>query len=221
MQSNPMVATERFRAALTLIRTVSKKLLLNRDFLVSVIRAAGIHNFGPYDEYPEVEGMILQDPHQLAGALQLLSGHKFNTFVEFGTWSGHTACFMTAFLLRFNPHLKTTCVDPRNVARETHNLPVTFVVGTSDDVRAQRFDLAFIDGDHTYAWVERDYHNVGIHAPVCMFHDIDNAEFDILDPGQFWKNLKEVESGNAFFEFKYPGKHFMGIGVRIRHKEGV
>jgi hypothetical protein len=206
---------ERFRAVLTLIRTVGVKLLRNREFLVSAIRAAGIHPFGPYDPFAEEGGLILQDPHQFADALITISKYRYNRVVEIGTWAGYTGCFLTAFLQRFNPDIQTFCVDPIDVRRDSFNLPVTFLIGTSDLVRDLRFELAFIDGDHRYPWIERDYQNVGRHSPVCLFHDIDDGDFDILDPGKFWEELKEREVGSEFVEFKYPGRHFMGIGIRI------
>ncbi|HVX15397.1 MAG TPA: class I SAM-dependent methyltransferase [Pirellulales bacterium] len=207
---------ERFQAVLTLLRLVDKNLLLNREFLVSIIRAAGIHPFGPYDPFAQEGGLMLQDPHQFADALITLSRYRCNRLIEVGTWAGHTGCFLTAFLQRYNPEVQTLCVDVLDVARNSFGLPITFLVGTSDIARDLQFDLAFIDGDHTFPWIERDYQNVGARSPVCVFHDIDNADFDMLDPGRFWEDLKQREPGSEFFEFKYPGKHFMGIGVRIK-----
>ncbi len=194
---------------------VPAELLRERSFLISMIRAAGVRDSGSYDPYAEKDGELLQDPAQFADALILLSRRQIGRLVEIGTWNGKSVCFMTAFLRRFNPDVRAVSIDPLGGFRPSYGLPVEFRVGTSADLKNESFDLCFIDGDHGFDWIKKDYENVGARAPVCMFHDIDNADFGILDPGRFWSDLKSAESGSRFHEFKTPGKHNMGIGIRL------
>jgi hypothetical protein len=208
---------DRFRTVLKLLHSVNEKLLLDREFLISMIRAAGLRDFGGgYDPYAEEKGGLLQDPHQFADTLRLLAGHRIQTVLEIGSWNGHSICFMTAVLRRFNPDIQSLSVDPVNVPWDSHGQPVRYVSGTSDNFRSQVFDLVIIDGDHTYSWVVRDYDNVGRAARLCMFHDIDDADFNIFDPGNYWEHLKKVEPDSQFHEFKHPSRHYMGIGVRVK-----
>ena len=211
---SPSEKSKRFKLVVDVMPRVSTLLLRDRDFLVSMIRAAGVADFGPYDPFAEKDGFLLQDPLQFADALILLSRYKIDSFVEIGTWNGKTVCFMTAFLRRFNPNLRAVSVDPQGGFRESYGLPVEYRVGTSEMLKGRSFDLCFIDGDHRFEWIKKDYENVGSRAPICMFHDIDDADFGILDPGRFWSELKSAEPENELHEFKSPGKHNMGIGIR-------
>lgn len=53
--------------------------------------------------------------------------------------------------------------------------------------RCSPFDLAFIDGDHTYAGVRADWIAYGPMAEVVAFHDINNAEWGVQ---RLWRELK-------------------------------
>lgn len=108
-----------------------------------------------------------------------------------------------------------------------------FVVGDSsqvfDRVKAicDEFDFIFIDADHTYQGVSRDFHtyrHLLSHRGIMAFHDIDPDHiFKENDGGQaykFWQDLNFGHKTNIVctgtshnVAFKGHHTHFGGIGI--------
>lgn len=200
----------------------------NEAFLETMIRNIGLR----YDRrglYGNDEGSMnffspgmWQIPRQLAGAVALLAKQNVQSFLEIGTADGFTFSFMATCLSRVNPGLESTTIDiaPQPpAARIKFRSQTRFLAGTkSDDFAGESFDLVFIDGNHSYEWVARDYQNVGRYARICMFHDINDQLCGEETVPRFWRELKEAESGRAdFHEFLHHShsKKVMGIGIRI------
>jgi cephalosporin hydroxylase len=78
------------------------------------------------------------------------------------------------------------------------------------------YDFVFIDGDHTYDGVNKDWENYG-GASVVAFHDIvPHMKEEDDGPSELWEQLKEILPKNMMKEFVadwYGG--FGGIGVII------
>jgi hypothetical protein len=170
---------------------------------------------------------LFQIPRQLARFMILAAEHSPSSLIEIGTNNGWTACVLTGYLRRFVPRFQAVTLDVvdhfalRSWA--TKNLPLQFSLGqTSDDFKGRAFDLCFIDGDHSWEWVSRDYENVGRFARVCAFHDINDAATDRMEGGgssRHWAWLKATRgNAGAFHEIldHSDSKPVMGIGVFIQ-----
>jgi len=216
--------------------TAPTSLLDNVEWLEGTIRSIGLKYLPP--PYEECYGLdarymnfhgdgLFQIPRQFAKFLSLVAMHRPTTFIEIGTNNGWSACVAAAYLRRFNPDFELTTIDivdhfsawPR-VARL---LPLKFVVGkTSDDYAGKAFDTCFIDGDHSLAWVDRDFRNVGQHARVCAFHDINDSLTDINDGAgsrTHWNALKaSLSDSSTLTEIldHTQSRSVMGIGIFTR-----
>jgi hypothetical protein len=96
-------------------------------------------------------------------------------------------------------------------------VPLIFHFGkTSDDLCGEPYDLVFIDGDHSYMWMKKDFLNIGRYANICCFHDIKAHEYDHLGGGtvRCWRELKESYREKAsIIEISHSGPYWMGIGM--------
>jgi len=84
------------------------------------------------------------------------------------------------------------------------------------------FDLVFIDGNHTYEGVSRDWTNYHWLAPIVALHDDSAPDTWMCDGkpngvGRFWRELK---ARSGFFretvEFITPSDRPMGYGIVVR-----
>jgi hypothetical protein len=201
--------------------------LRDPEFVADVIRGIGLRGdrrrlYGMDNSYANRFGPGLwQIPRQMAGALVSLSSQSVRRALEVGTCDGWTSAVMAAYLRRFHPDLRFVTVDIAGRfalhARVNQLVPIEYhAAGTAEDFRGERFDLVFIDGNHSYEWVKRDYDVVGQSASLCMFHDIDDQNVGAENVPRFWKELKAAESHCAeFLEFLGP-EGVMGIGIRRR-----
>ena len=209
--------------------------LIYPDFVANQIRSAGLvfdhrNLYGSDNQYMNCghEG-LWQMPIQLAKCLVHLTNYRINSAIEVGTWSGWTISLMTAYLLRFNPNLSVLTVDTGDAFGFASSviiqlLPISVHVGTAQDFAGQAFDLAFIDGDHSYASCRGDYEAIGRIAKICMLHDINDkyvASHPANDGGvpRFWRELTyKMEPDSARYEFldHSEGDSVMGIGLLVR-----
>lgn len=78
--------------------------------------------------------------------------------------------------------------------------------------KGELIDFLFIDGDHTYYGVKRDYEmytSLVRKGGIVAFHDIGKNEEGGCH--QFWNEIKNTKSG--FKEFLFDSKQEKGIGV--------
>lgn len=214
-----------------LVKSHSLEQLRSVPIVEGIIKQCGLHNddritshYGVEDKY-FVDGGMLQQPRQLAEAMVYLSDKNIKKYVEIGTFNGTGTVFMASYLSMFNP-LETITVDnlrsinPHDLLRlENEGIKIKQILGTSDNIKGEKSDLCFIDGDHHYDWVVRDYENVGKPARIVMFHDIiDDWVVDQMDQEgsiRQWNELKHNNPDKKFTEFTYhpEGKRYFGIGI--------
>lgn len=221
--------------------------LTDQRFLEDFIPRLGLHPSGGFgtDEYewpPSLTAytgkglQIWQYPNQFSKYLAFLSAYKINSYLEIGVAYGGTFVLTLEYLGRLNTDCLACCVDVRSPSAlfDVYSglRRFTYVVSKSCDLfnhvdSGSRFDLVFIDGDHSKDGVINDFALVKDRASIIGFHDIVNFK----TPGTIaaWLDIKS-RFGDSFdfFEFvdQYPGlcgdgegKSLLGIGVAV--KKGV
>ena len=218
---------------LEVLKNVPIEALKNIDFIEEIIKKVGLKpdpdfGYGQNNQFTNKYCGFWQVPRQLAECLVVLSNYPIDSMIEIGTCDGWTFCFMSAYLSRFSSKFRAVAVDISDQFKLypifSKYLPIEYYIGlTSYDFVGNSFDLAFIDGDHSFDWVFRDYSNVGKRAKYVMFHDINNKYVDLANitnggVRRFWNELKYSQPNSKFYEFLYhpDQEDFMGIGLFIR-----
>jgi cephalosporin hydroxylase len=219
------------------IKESNLKDLKNYKYLENLIIKLGF-NTEVLREQPEIVKrnggglLIWQYPNQFSKYLCLLRKLNISSYIEIGCRWGGTFVLTNEYLKMFNPIIKSVAVDIIDSPVLSYclkNNESQFIKLNSqaqefkEYINNNKFDLIFIDGDHSYSGVKNDYEISKNSGRVFVFHDILN---DIC-PGvvQFWNELKNNE-GNTydFFEFteqyedvwKSTQQRFLGIGVAIK-----
>jgi predicted O-methyltransferase YrrM len=176
---------------------------------------------------------LWQYPNQFSKYLSTLRGLAPRSYIEIGCRWGGTFAVTVEYLSRFGSleHAVAVDLEATSVIEYVHmsGRNVTFVRADStgqefaDWLADKRFDVAFIDGDHSYQGVSRDFASCAPIASILVFHDI--CSHAVPGVAVFWMELKAMYSDTYdFFEFleQYPDVlqrmqvPYLGIGVAVK-----
>jgi predicted O-methyltransferase YrrM len=176
---------------------------------------------------------LQQVPEEYAELLLLFKNSNIESYLELGVANGGSFFVNSIFLQ--NTAKKLYCVD--NLAyKETHvqqteskilskvnklkdmffDKTFKFYNSTTDDyfkTSQDYFDCIFIDADHSYEGVKRDFENALNHVNengILVFHDIANVETGVK---KLWNEIKDNFKDNKEFCFTEANWYNCGIGV--------
>ncbi|WP_257280461.1 MULTISPECIES: class I SAM-dependent methyltransferase [unclassified Endozoicomonas] len=209
------------------ILTAPPEQLRRRAYLLQLLKRFGCiyqgwELYGAFQEYISASNFgLLQIPTEYVDFLLLCIEREPASFIEIGVMYGGFATFTSAVLSRFNAELEYHCVDIEDNFRDwdhyAQRLPLRKQVSmTSADFCGRAFDVVFIDGDHSYHGMKRDFMNLGRYARLCGFHDIHGTEYDHLDGGtrRCWNDLRlSYRERQRVTEITHMNEQWMGIGV--------
>jgi hypothetical protein len=154
---------------------------------------------------------IEQNPQELSEFLNVLPDIK--TALEIGT--GFKAGFA-----RFMSQVMGWQVTTFDINGYGHSLPGVAIIVADTLVTDEKFDLVFIDGDHHYESVKRDYEAFSESATkVIAFHDIAGLR-DCEGVAKLWKEVayKNGKHRKGCYEAIAEGNQRSGIGWMVKHE---
>jgi hypothetical protein len=229
LETRQMPDQDKLFNAINVLLSAPLNKLREVDFLEHMVRMAGLFPdgrgiYGPENnEYQNQQMGAWQNPRELAEFMVYLQGFRIESYLDIGTFYGWTCSLISAVLVRFNPEIKVTAIDPQvwwsTYPQIANVLPIRYLQETSDSLVGQKFDFVFIDGNHEYSASKRDFENVGRLARICALHDanddyIRGCPYQAGGVTKLWDELKAQMTHREFFASQH-GMKFMGIGVLV------
>jgi len=175
-----------------------------------------------------------QYPNQFSKYLVHLSKYKIESYIEVGVRHGGTFIITMEYLSRFNNIKECLGVDIANNVSfddykngyrkeadfwqiDSHHLRFKKFIREKE----KRYNLALIDGEHTYWGARKDFELLKDYTNIIVFHDISNSA--VPEIKDLWVELRTNCSDQFnFYEFtdqyKYiadTNLYYLGIGVMV------
>lgn len=177
------------------------------------------------EHYPSLYGgfRMKQYPYEMAKLLCFLFERKneISSYIEIGVERGGTFFTIDSFMRTINPNFKNSiAIDRSNwILRNgfdkyasVHDGCRFCQMNSQKFVPDSRYDLCFIDGDHSYAGVKADFEKMKEYSRYIAFHDI-TCTLPNIEVKKLWD---EIKNKYEHWEFVLEDKNFpvqMGIGV--------
>lgn len=202
----------------------------HKQELIEFLRHNTNVEIGGYRMWDGIRTHLTQSPWELADFIYALKKHekdtgfKMSRFLEVGFSSGQTNSILNKF---FNfDHivgldLFNTNANGFSLQGNMQHKNLVLITGDSTSERVidlvnkmGPYDLIFIDANHTYEFVKKDFENYNPFLEkggAIGFHDIDNPDW--MGTNKFWKELEA--SG------KYNMQTFVECGYRLQYGIGM
>lgn len=219
--------------AIEKILNSSDKEFKNRYFIMECIKECGLAFTGwpwpsPFSGWQNSDPNIglLQIPSELADFSMYVTKFEIHSALEIGVYTGFTSYFLAAMLTRAHNNIEYSMLDIKDnlVGFEFFSSILNikkFIPCTSKDIMRKKYDLVFIDADHSYKGVLEDFLNIGKYCnKIIAFHDIHANEYNHLDGGtvRMWNEFKENNICDmTILEFSHSVSSWMGIGVGVKY----
>jgi hypothetical protein len=201
-----------------------------REELIEFIKHNANAEIGGYRIYDGIGTHLMQNPYELSDFIIALKKHeenigsKLSRFLEVGFSSGINNTLLNKFF-KFDEIVGVdfmgSQVNGFTLKGHLMHKNLTLVCGDSTSQRVLdivgklgKYDLIFIDANHTYEYVKKDFNNYKEFLNdngVIAFHDIDCPDWPGIN--KFWNEMKETGLYNQqeFVCRDYPIQY--GIGM--------
>ena len=201
-----------------------------KEELIEFIRHQTNGEIGGHRMYDGTHLHVMQSPWELADFIFALKKHevdndfKIQSFLEVGFSAGQNNSLLNKFfnfdnivgLDNFSSHINTGALHA-NLRHKN----LTLAIGDSTSKRIidlvskmGKYDLIFIDANHTYEYVKKDFENFKPFLEkggVIGFHDVDCPDWRGIN--KFWKELEATG--------KYSMQTFVERGYRLQYGIGM
>jgi len=159
------------------------------------------------------EGLMMQKRMEALEFIKYIRNKKIQSYCEIGVGKGGLFILMVALLMRYNKDFRlSVAVEPKDIDLDfiSSHCELDYFCTSEGVGEDEEFDLCFIDGEHTYDWVKRDWKGVGLKSKIVAFHDINHEALPGVVGG--WTEIsRELPS----LEIAHPPLGVMGIGIVI------
>jgi hypothetical protein len=213
------------------LRDLRNEAFLREEFLLALGLNGEILDEFPHQLYPWCGRGIRswQYPIQFAKYLVHLSTKNIKSYVEIGCRYGGTFIIVVEYLRRFNDLYLAAALDVEHAdimaAYAKRTIGIEYRITNSRDSEAvsylgsMQWNLAFIDGDHSYEGCFGDFRALRDGASIIGLHDITSDACPGV--GRAWQEIKRVVPASRLFEAtdQYlnvrdrTAKRFLGIGL--------